>query len=52
MHRWPRLVSFVCDELLAVAEAMADGSYWEPIDDGTPPDFADSYGGFAGGEGE
>lgn len=34
MFRWPVLSAFIGWELIEVAIAMEDGSYWEPQDDG------------------
>jgi hypothetical protein len=38
MHRWPVLADFIGFELIEVAKAMADGSYWDVQDDGDARD--------------
>lgn len=52
MHRCPTLATWLADELLPVADAMADGSYWSEIDDGTPPEYDDYAGNFEVGGGD
>ncbi len=38
MFRFPLLADFLGWELIDVAKAMADGSYWKPVDNGDARD--------------
>lgn len=40
MYRWPDLADFLGWELLGVAMAMEDGSYWNGRDDGRAQDHS------------
>jgi hypothetical protein len=43
MYRWPVLSDFVGFELLEVAAAMEDGSYWDTPNDGDARDYGGGF---------